>query len=93
MSVSGGSGFTVGYTSGTTTALTDSGNGVAELLMGLGSVTSGYEPETQSVHDYAGVYFQDSFQVNRRLAVTYGLRYSYETGDVEKNNQIGRAHV
>ena len=88
MSVSGGSGFTVGYTPGTTTALTDSGNGVAELLIGLGSVTSGYEPETQSVHDYAAVYLQDSFKMTRRLLVTYGLRYSYETGDVENNNLL-----
>src|ERR1700733_7669561 len=83
MSVSGGSGFTVGYTPGTTTALTDSGNGVAELLMGLGSVSSGYEPETQSVHDYYAVYLQDEFRMTRRLLITYGLRYSYETGDVE----------
>jgi Carboxypeptidase regulatory-like domain len=88
MSVSGGSGFTVGYTPGTTTALTDSGNGVAELLMGLGSVSSGYEPETQSVHDYAAVYLQDSFKMTRRLLLTYGLRYSYETGDVEKGNLL-----
>ncbi len=88
MSVSGGSGFTVGYTSGTTTALTDSGNGVAELLMGLGSVSSGYEPETQSVHDYAAAYIQDEFRITRRLLLTYGLRYGYETGDVEKNNLL-----
>jgi hypothetical protein len=81
-----GSGFTVGYTFGTTTALTDSGNGVAELLMGLGSVTSGYEPETQSVHDYAAAYIQDEFRITRRLLLTYSLRYGYETGDVEKNN-------
>ena len=88
MSVSGGTGFTVGYTKGTTTALPDSGNGVAELLMGLGSVSSGYEPETQSVHDYYAVYLQDEFRMTRRLLITYGLRYSYETGDVEKNNLL-----
>jgi hypothetical protein len=88
MSVSGGAGLTDGFTKGTTTALTDSGNGVAELLLGYGSVSSGYEPETQSVHDYRAVYVQDAFQVNPRLTVTYGLRYSYETGDVEKNNLL-----
>jgi hypothetical protein len=88
MSVSGGTGFTVGYTAGTTTALPDSGNGIAELLMGLGSVSSGYEPETQSVHDYAAVYVQDQFKITPRLFVTYGLRYGYETGDVEKNNLL-----
>jgi hypothetical protein len=86
MSVSGGAGLTDGFTKGTTTALPDSGNGVAELL--LGSVTSGYEPETRSVHDYRAVYIQDTFKVTRRLTATYGLRYGYETGDVEANNLL-----
>lgn len=88
MSVSGGAGFTDGFTQGTTTALPDSGNGVAELLLGLGSVSSGYEPETKSVHDYRAVYIQDTFKVTPRLTATYGLRYGYETGDVEANNLL-----
>jgi hypothetical protein len=88
MSVSGGAGFTDGFTKGTTTALTDSGNGVAELLLGLGTVSSGYEPKTTSVHDYRAVYIQDAFKVSPRLMVTYGLRYGYETGDVETNNLL-----
>ena len=88
MSVSGGAGFTDGFTKGTTTALTDSGNGVAELLLGLGTVSSGYEPETTSVHDYRAAFIQDTYKVSQRLTVTYGLRYGYETGDVETNNLL-----
>jgi len=83
-----GANFTDGFTKGTTTAISDSGNGVADLLLGLGTVSSGFEPETQSVHDYRAVFAQDAFRITPRLTVTYGLRYSYETGDVEKNNLL-----
>jgi Carboxypeptidase regulatory-like domain len=82
-----GANFTDGFTTGTTIA-NDSGDGVADLLLGLATVSSGYEPETQSVHDYAAVYAQDEFRITPRLELTYGLRYNYETGDVEKNNLL-----
>ncbi len=82
-----GSDFTDGFTTGTTIN-SDSGNGVADLLLGLGTVSSGYEPETRSVHDYRAVFVQDEFRVTPRLIVTYGLRYNYETGDVEANNLL-----
>ena len=82
-----GANFTNGFSSGTT-SITDSGNGVADLLLGLGTVSSGYEPETQSVHYYGAVFAQDAFKINPHLTVTYGLRYNYETGDVEKNNLL-----
>ena len=88
MSVSGGAGLTSGFTKGTTTVLPDSGNGVAELLMGYGAVGSGYEPKTTSVHDYRAGFIQDTFKVTPRLTATYGLRYGYETGDVETNNLL-----
>ena len=82
-----GSNFTDGFSKGTTVS-NDSGDGVADLLLGLATVSSGYEPETQSVHDYAGVFAQDEFRITPRLEVTYGLRYNYETGDIEKNNLL-----
>lgn len=82
-----GSNFTDGFSSGTT-VINDSGSGVADLLLGLATVSSGYEPETQSVHDYGAVFAQDSYRIAPRLVVTYGLRYNYEAGDVEKNNLL-----
>ncbi len=82
-----GANFTDGFSKGTT-VINDSGNGVADLLLGLATVSSGYEPETQSVHDYAAVFAQDSYSIRPRLIVTYGLRYNYETGDIEKNNLL-----
>jgi hypothetical protein len=82
-----GANFTDGFSSGTT-VINDSGDGVADLLLGLATVSSGYEPETQSVHNYAGIYAEDSFRITPRLDVTYGLRYNYEMGDIEQNNLL-----
>lgn len=82
-----GSNFTDGFSKGTT-VISDSGNGVADLLLGLATVSSGYEPETRSVHDYRSVFVQDEFKVTPRLMLTYGLRYSYETGDVEAHDLL-----
>ena len=82
-----GANFTDGFTKGTTIN-SDSGSGVADMLLGLATVSSGYEPETRSVHDYRSVFVQDAYRLSRRLEVTYGVRYSYETGDVEANNLL-----
>jgi Carboxypeptidase regulatory-like domain len=86
MSITAGTSFTNGP--GTTTPSSDSGEGMAELLLGLATVTTGYEPETRSVHYYEGVYAEDTYKMTRKLTVIYGLRYNYETGDVEKNNLL-----
>jgi hypothetical protein len=82
-----GANFTGGFSTGTT-ILNDSGNGVADLLLGLGTVGSGYEPETRSVHGYAALFAQDEYRITPRLELTYGIRYNYETGDVEQNNLL-----
>jgi hypothetical protein len=82
-----GENFTGGFSKGTTVS-NDSGSGVADLLLGLGTVSSGYEPETRSVHDYRAVFAQDTYKIIPRLELTYGVRYSYETGDVEANNLL-----
>jgi Carboxypeptidase regulatory-like domain len=82
-----GSNFTDGFSSGTTVA-NDSGDGVADMLLGLATVSSGYEPETRSIHEYGGFYAQDDYRVTEHLSVTFGLRYNYETGDIEENNLL-----
>ena len=69
-------------------AVSDSGSGIADLLLGAAGVTSGYVPETKSHHDYIGFYAQDTARVTPRLTLTYGLRVNYETGDVEAQNQL-----
>jgi outer membrane receptor protein involved in Fe transport len=87
-----GSNFTDGFTTGTIIN-SDSGNGVADLLLGLDTISTGYEPETRSVHDYRAFFVQDEFKVTPRLIVTYGLRYNYETGDVEANNLLNNLNT
>jgi hypothetical protein len=69
-------------------AVSDSGSGVADLLLGDAQVQSGYAPLTSSRHYYAGFYAQDAWRATRRLTLTYGLRMGYESGDVEAQNQL-----
>ena len=88
MSINAGIKFTAGPNSTTPAPSTDSGSGMAELLLGLATVQSGYEPETQSAHYYAGLYAQDTFKITPKLIATYGLRYGYESGDIEKQNLL-----
>ncbi|WP_263351114.1 carboxypeptidase regulatory-like domain-containing protein [Acidicapsa acidisoli] len=88
MSINAGTNFTNGPNTTSPSPMADSGSGMAELLLGLATVTSGYEPETKSVHYYYGAYIQDTYKVTPKLTATYGLRYSYEAGDVEENNLL-----
>ncbi len=71
-----------------TSALADSGSGVADLLLGAANVVSGYVNATHSHREYYGLYAQDTMRVTRKLTLTYGLRLNYETGDVEAQNQL-----
>ena len=86
MSISAADKFTSGPW--TTTPSTDSGSGMAELLLGLATVSSGYEPVTRSHHYYYGAYAQDIWKLTSKLTVTYGLRYDLELGDIENENLL-----
>jgi hypothetical protein len=88
MSISAGTKFTTGPNTTSPSPSTDSGSGMAELLLGLATVSSGFEPETKSVHYFYGGFAQDTWKLLPKLTVTYGLRYSYEGGDVEENNLL-----
>ena len=65
------------------------GADVADLL--LGTPTSGVvttvSPLRLNVH-YHGVYAQDNYRVLPRLTLNIGLRYEYELGIRERNNQL-----
>ncbi|MGA2269815.1 MAG: TonB-dependent receptor [Bryobacteraceae bacterium] len=65
-----------------------SGNSIGDLLLGAAQVQSGYEPQTVSHHFYYGAYAQDAVRVTKKLTLTYGLRWSYESGEVEAQNQM-----
>ena len=71
-----------------TSQASDSGSGVADLLLGAVSVNSGYAPPTYSHHYYFGWYAQDTMRATAKLTLTFGLRAGYETADVEDQNDL-----
>ncbi len=83
--------FTRGFTQGPNpnAATTAGGNELASML--LGAVSSG---NTQLVTplsvfvNYFGGYVQDDFRLSQKLTLNFGLRYEYEQGLQERDNQI-----
>ena len=71
-----------------TSAVANSGSGVADLLLDAANVVSGYVNATHSHREYYGLYAQDTMRVTRKLTLTYGIRMNYEAGDVETKNQL-----
>jgi hypothetical protein len=66
-----------------------SGADFADLLLGYPS--SGSVTTTSKLYDYVKYYsgyVQDDFRVSAKLTVNFGLRYEYETGVAENNNQL-----
>ncbi len=95
------SGPSVSYNSGTfsfngvfsreypTQSSTTTGADFADLLLGYpdaGSANTAV-PLNVYVRYYAG-YIQDDIRVNNKLTVNLGLRYEYETGESEVNNNM-----
>jgi hypothetical protein len=83
--------FTQGFTQGPNpnTASALAGDAIASLLLGYPSSGS-VQVATQNhffVDYYAG-YVQDDYRVNNALTVNYGLRYEFETGLKESNNNL-----
>lgn len=79
--------FTRGLTSGPVAALTSgvSGDALASFLLGTGD--SGSAPIGAAVAVtamYHGLYFQDSWRVNRRLTLHMGMRYELQQARTER---------
>ncbi len=73
---------------------TNTGNGLASLLLGLPA--SGNIPTTVGVamqNYYLGFYFQDDIRLTSRLTINIGLRYEAETPYTERYNQINAFNV
>ena len=65
------------------------GSAIADMLLGLPA--SGQIEESQRFYQYIhywGAYAQDEFRVTRRLTLNGGLRYEYETGLKDSNNNL-----
>ena len=70
-------------------AANGTGSAVADLLLGL--PFSGMIEKADYFYNYAryfGAYVEDDFRVNRKLTLNLGLRYEYETGLKETNNNL-----
>jgi trimeric autotransporter adhesin len=83
--------FTRGFTQGPNpnAATTAGGNELASLL--LGAVASGNSQLVTplSVYvNYFGGYAQDDFRLSQKLTLNFGLRYEYEQGLQERDNQL-----
>jgi trimeric autotransporter adhesin len=68
------------------------GNAIANLLLGrlnfAANNTAQISVPLRAYVDYWGGYVQDDFRVNSKLTINAGLRYEYETGLRERDNQI-----
>jgi hypothetical protein len=83
--------FTKGFTQGPNplTASATAGDAFASFLLGFpasGSITVA-TPNDFFINYYAA-YAQDNWRVTPNLTVNFGLRYEYETGLQERNNQF-----
>lgn len=86
MSISASSSFTGGPNPNLPAVA--SGDGIADLLLGQASVTSGYQIQTNSAHNYYALYAQDAARITPRLTVTFGLRWGFEGGEVEAKDRM-----
>ena len=67
---------------------TAAGNAVASFLLGyMSSASAALNAQTYESWNYPVVFFQDDWQVNRRLTLNLGLRWDYETAMVERYNR------
>lgn len=66
------------------------GNGLADLLLGLPTVTGGAavdNPQNLRTHGYA-FYLQDSMQVSPTLTISAGLRYEFDAPPVDADDRV-----
>jgi hypothetical protein len=63
------------------------GSGIADLLLGAGTIQSGFAPSFLFTHPYYAFYAQDDYHITPKLTLTYGLRYNLELPDEEDHNQ------
>jgi hypothetical protein len=66
----------------------NSGNAIADLLVGQATVTSGFAPKVNFRHQYYAFYGEDVARFTPKLTVTYGVRYNLEGADVANGNLL-----
>lgn len=67
------------------------GNSIASFLLGyMSSAVVTMQPQTYTSWHYRVLYFQDDWQVNRRLTLNLGLRWDFQSPAVERHNRQNR---
>jgi hypothetical protein len=84
LGINAGGGYTGGRDPRAITGNT--GSGIADLLLGVASVSYNINPEHVNSHPYYAGYIQDEWRATRNLTLTVGLRYNLELGSQERNN-------
>lgn len=70
------------------TAANNIGNGIASMLVGLGSGSMQILPPLLTSNDYLSLFVQDQWKVTSRLSVELGLRWDLETPRTERFDQL-----
>lgn len=81
--------YTSGFTAQNALSSTGSGEGYASFLLGLPSSGSTKRAQvTANAEHYSAAYITDTFQVNRKLTLTGGLRWDLPGSYTERYNRI-----
>jgi len=84
--------FSQSFTQGPnpTTASSTAGNGMASLLLGVGSSGNLYQAwkNVAAQSFYYAWYFQDDWRITRKLTLNLGLRYDYDQPRTERYNRF-----
>lgn len=70
------------------TAANNIGNGIASMLLGLGSGSVQILPPLLTSNQYLSLFLQDQWKVTSKLSVEAGLRWDLETPRKERFNQL-----
>lgn len=83
-------GFDPGFTQGPNPITsTNSGSGLASMLAGTGSGSTGSGGPNQYLSSkYFGAYFQDDWRIQPKLTLNLGIRYDYSQPWVERHNRF-----
>jgi hypothetical protein len=64
-----------------------SGRGLADLLLNVASVSYTVRPLEEHVHPYYAAFVQDEIKIRQNLTLTLGIRYNLELPRTEANNR------
>jgi len=64
------------------------GNGLASLLIGLGTGSVQILPRVFTSNNYVAVYVQDDYRLTRKLTLNLGLRFDFESGRKDRYHHL-----